>query len=54
MEASESVHAARMLIKANGLEDVITVIQGKIEDVDLPEKVDIVISEPMGFLLVGC
>ena len=37
---------------ANNLSHVITVIHGKIEDIDLPEKVDLIISEPMGVLLV--
>jgi len=27
------------------------VISGKIEEVDLPELVDVVISEPMGYML---
>lgn len=37
---------------ANGLADKITVIKGKVEEIELPEKVDVVISEPMGFMLV--
>ena len=32
--------------------DRITVLKGKVEEVDVPEKVDVIISEPMGFLLV--
>ena len=35
---------ARRLIKANGLENVVEVIQSSVEDVNLPEKVDIIIS----------
>jgi len=27
------------------------VIAGKIEEIDIPEKVDIIISEPMGYML---
>jgi type I protein arginine methyltransferase len=42
---------ATILVENNGLSDVIKVIEGKIEDVELPEKVDIIISEPMGVLL---
>lgn len=34
------------------LEDKIHVIQGTIETVDLPEKVDIIISEWMGYFLL--
>lgn len=42
---------AEILIKSNGLSEVIKVIKGKIEEVELPEKVDLIISEPMGVLL---
>ena len=30
---------------------MIRVISGKIEEIDLPEKVDMIISEPMGYML---
>lgn len=36
---------------ANNLQSKIQVIAGKIEEIDLPEKVDIIISEPMGYML---
>lgn len=52
VEASDIADCARKLVVANGLEDVVEVIKGKIEEIDIPEKVDVVISEPMGFLLV--
>ena len=32
---------------------VIQVISGKIEEVELPEKVDVIISEPMGYMLLN-
>jgi tRNA G37 N-methylase Trm5 len=51
VEASESAIMARILVKANGYSDKIEVIQAKLEDVALPELVDIIISEPIGFLL---
>jgi len=38
------------LAKYNSLEQI-QVIAGKIEEIDLPEKVDIIISEPMGYML---
>ena len=42
-----------LAVRENGLDDKITVIQGKCEDVELPvEKVDIIISEWMGYFLV--
>jgi histone-arginine methyltransferase CARM1 len=31
----------------------IKVIAGKIEDIELPEKVDVIISEPMGYMLLN-
>ena len=52
VEASESADVARTLVAANGYADKIEIIQGKLEDLNLPEKVDIIISEPIGFLLV--
>ena len=42
---------AEILVESNGLSDVIKVIKGKIEEIELPEKVDLIISEPMGVLL---
>lgn len=54
VEASEMAEYATKLIAGNeSLRHLITVIKGKIEDVELPEKADILISEPMGTLLVN-
>lgn len=39
------------LVNNNRLSENIIVVAGKIEEVDLPEKVDIIISEPMGYML---
>ena len=52
MDASASVHVARQLADRNGFAGVVEVIQGKIEEITLPQKVDVIISEPIGFLLV--
>ena len=43
---------AKRLVAAAGLEGVVEVIQGVIESVDIPEKVDIIISEWMGYFLL--
>jgi len=41
------------VVKENGLEDRITIIKGKMEEIKLPvEKVDIIISEWMGYFLL--
>lgn len=39
------------LVCANGLKGKIVVIPGKIEEITLPELVDVIISEPMGYML---
>ena len=52
VEVTEMAGYAQKLVEANGLSDKIEVIQEQIEDLVLPEKVDIIISEPMGLLLV--
>ena len=44
---------ARKLVKANKFDDVIEVIEGTIEEVELPEKVDTIISEPLGIFLLN-
>lgn len=52
VEASGMAKHARQLAKANGLDEVVKVVQGKIEEIELPERVDVIVSEPMGVLLV--
>jgi histone-arginine methyltransferase CARM1 len=39
------------LVAANNLKGKIVVIPGKIEEIMLPELVDVIISEPMGYML---
>jgi len=53
VENAEIAYAAREIIKRNGLEDKITVLKGKMEEVVLPvDTVDIIISEWMGYFLL--
>jgi len=53
IECSSIIHTARQIISDNGFDDKITLIHGKVEDVDLPvPKVDIIISEWMGYALL--
>eukprot|EP01038_Epipyxis_sp_PR26KG_P010053 gene10053-13513_t len=52
IDASDSVEVAKKLTEANGFSDKIRIIRGRVEDIELPEKVDIIVSEPIGFLLV--
>ncbi|WVQ66117.1 uncharacterized protein L199_004295 [Kwoniella botswanensis] len=53
IEASGLAVKARENIRKNGFADVITVIQGKVEDIQLPVKhVDVIVSEWMGYMLL--
>jgi len=52
VEATYMATHARKLIKANGLDHVIEVLQSTVEEVELPEKVDVIISEWMGYFLL--
>jgi histone-arginine methyltransferase CARM1 len=52
VDASDAALVAQTLAQSNGYGSVIQVIKGKLEEIELPEKVDIIISEPIGFLLV--
>ena len=46
------VEQARTIVSQNGLGDKVTIIRGKIEEIQLPvEKVDVIISEWMGYCL---
>ena len=46
-----SILFSQNLVRHNKLEDKISVIMGKVEEVEVPETVDIIISEPMGYML---
>uniref|UniRef100_A0A6A7G302 type I protein arginine methyltransferase n=1 Tax=Hirondellea gigas TaxID=1518452 RepID=A0A6A7G302_9CRUS len=53
IEMASIAKSSREIIKANGYENVITIVQGKVEEVELPvEKVDIIVSEWMGYFLL--
>ncbi|CAM9758402.1 unnamed protein product [Lampetra planeri] len=51
VEASSMAQHAEVLVRSNNLQDRIVVIPGKVEDVSIPDKVDVIISEPMGYML---
>merc|ERR1719215_2493518 len=52
VEATSMSQHARKIVEANGLSDVIKVLQGTVETVQLPCKVDVIISEWMGKALL--
>lgn len=55
VDMSAIAEHAKEIVRANGFSDVVTIVRGKIEEVELPEgidKVDIIISEWMGYFLL--
>lgn len=52
VEASDISEQAEKVIIHNQLSDRVSVIQSKVEDLQLPEKVDLIVSEWMGTLLL--
>ncbi|KAM9001192.1 protein arginine N-methyltransferase 2 isoform X1 [Sarcophilus harrisii] len=52
VEASEMARHTERLVSSNGFADKITVFQQKVEDVALPGKVDVLVSEWMGTCLL--
>jgi len=53
VDMSTIIEKAKEIVECNGMSDKITLLQGKMEEVKLPyEKVDIIISEWMGYFLL--
>jgi len=52
VDSSDIIVQAKQIVKDNNFEDRITCLQGKMEDIVLPGKVDIIISEWMGYFLL--
>lgn len=53
VEASaETAARAKEVVSRNGLDGIVRVVVGRIEDIELPEKVDVIISEWMGYFMV--
>jgi type I protein arginine methyltransferase len=53
VDCSTIVEQARQIVERNGFADQITVIKGKVEEIELPvENVDIIVSEWMGYFLL--
>ena len=54
VDDSKIINHARKIVEANGLEKIITLVRGKIEEVNLPlvkGEVDVIVSEWMGYAL---
>lgn len=52
VEASSMADYTQQLVKQNGYEEVVTVLQGRAEDIELPQLVDVLVSEWMGNCLL--
>jgi predicted RNA methylase len=53
VEYSNIAHYAKKNFEDNGLDGVITLVRGKVEEIELPDgldKVDIIISDWMGWV----
>lgn len=53
VDCSSIINQASQIIECNGFQDKITLIKGKVEDIELPvPTVDIIVSEWMGYFLL--
>ena len=53
IDCADIINYARETVRRNGFESKITLIKGKVEEIELPvSKVDIIISEWMGYFLL--
>eukprot|EP01060_Flectonema_neradi_P026406 TRINITY_DN3536_c0_g2_i1.p1 TRINITY_DN3536_c0_g2~~TRINITY_DN3536_c0_g2_i1.p1 ORF type:complete len:340 (+),score=55.00 TRINITY_DN3536_c0_g2_i1:64-1083(+) len=55
VDCSSIIIQAKQIVKENGFEDKITLLSGKMEEITMPEgceKVDIIVSEWMGYFLL--
>lgn len=43
----------QILIQSNSLSERIRVLEGEVEEISCPDMVDIIISEPMGYMLLN-
>ncbi|CAH8355518.1 unnamed protein product [Eruca vesicaria subsp. sativa] len=52
VDASDIAVQAQEVVKANGLSDKVIVLHGRVEDVEIDEEVDVIVSEWMGYMLL--
>ncbi|KAK3585529.1 hypothetical protein CHS0354_022937 [Potamilus streckersoni] len=53
VDRSDIIYQAMDIVRENSLSDKITLVKGRLEDIELPvEKVDVIISEWMGYFLL--
>ncbi len=52
VENAEIAHFAKEIVRKNGMADKITVLKGRMEELEIPCEVDFIISEWMGYFLL--
>ncbi|CAO2814007.1 unnamed protein product [Amaranthus hypochondriacus] len=52
VDASDIAVQAKEVVNANNLSEVVKVLHGRVEDVEINEEVDVIISEWMGYMLL--
>ncbi|XP_038160230.1 protein arginine N-methyltransferase 6 [Cyprinodon tularosa] len=52
VEACSIAEQAVEIVKQNNVEEIVEIIRGTVETVELPEKVDVIVSEWMGYALL--
>lgn len=52
VDASDIAIQANEIVKANNLCDKVIVLHGRVEDVEIDEEVDVIVSEWMGYMLL--
>jgi len=52
VEPAQVIEVTRKIVRANGLDDRVECIKGRIEDIELPEKVDVIVSVLTGNFLL--
>lgn len=52
VEASSMAEYTKKLVKQNNCEEVVSVLQGRAEEIELPGQVDVLVSEWMGNCLL--
>ncbi|KAL2545697.1 putative protein arginine N-methyltransferase 6 [Forsythia ovata] len=52
VDASNIAVQANEVVKANNLSDTVVVLHGRVEDIEIDEEVDVIVSEWMGYMLL--
>uniref|UniRef100_A0A3B4ZS89 type I protein arginine methyltransferase n=1 Tax=Stegastes partitus TaxID=144197 RepID=A0A3B4ZS89_9TELE len=53
VDSSPMAKYTKILVQSNHLSERIRVLEGEVEQVDCPDMVDVIISEPMGYMLLN-